>query len=652
MKKLLGLVFLFIVYFISPANAEWEGSCYIEYDGQVVVDNEICSIRQNGFSIDPTSYKHIDEADNFQIVAVRDVPCDDGSKDCAYYFYADKFTVTGETLYQINYNIEKERTKYPANLGEDFKISKYKPNDTGSGLCFIKDKDKFCFAYVFKGVGEDNSNNKSFEDYSILIEEGNDSVMLTYRYPSNFEPNNSTYSLEILDYGKFEFNRIAYINAKNNETPIFIQPSNLAIESDYKSLMQPKYQIDNVGYEYTEDSEKQIIKIKSTDNNLRIHNKIEEYFNNKSELSATILSGGVYAANKFLPVTNIEQLKGLFKNNPQTFCRLLSEKNISDKTNRELKSDLKSLLTDEIKKCEDKNIIINITSNKYLESNTLPSLICEKSSRTGASDDMLSFELSDKAEYKILKISNSEIKFNFGRGEYYILGNLDIETSKLGLMLFDDSNYKNLVGSKRYICDKEIEITQRIVENSEPDIAWKADDKFIIPECFDYVWLSGDKYETFFNEYIEKLDTHREDPRFQNFIVEIGTYLNREVPLNHSIDIDWSGYPSISLTKKLKGCFSDKPQTFVTFLETYYWKDGTSSIEETYISYEVLESYDLKIAKKLAPHIKQEFESIKKVSVKEWSGGSMGPKYHTATYGLITIDGEKVLLPLKNHIKY
>ena len=108
MKKLLGLIFLFIVYFISPANAEWEGSCYIEYDGQVVVDNEICSIRQNGFSIDPTSYKHIDEADNFQIVAVRDVPCDDGSKDCGYYFYANKFTITGETLYQIEYNIEKE----------------------------------------------------------------------------------------------------------------------------------------------------------------------------------------------------------------------------------------------------------------------------------------------------------------------------------------------------------------------------------------------------------------------------------------------------------------------------------------------------------------------------------------------------------------
>ena len=113
MKKLLGIILLSLFHFLpASADMEWEGSCYIEYDGQVVVDNEICSIRQNGFSIDPTSYKHIEEADNFQIVAVRDVPCDDGSKDCGYYFYANKFTITGETLYQIEYNIEKERNKY------------------------------------------------------------------------------------------------------------------------------------------------------------------------------------------------------------------------------------------------------------------------------------------------------------------------------------------------------------------------------------------------------------------------------------------------------------------------------------------------------------------------------------------------------------
>ena len=80
----------------------------------------------------------------------------------------------------------------------------------------------------------------------------------------------------------------------------------------------------------------------------------------------------------------------------------------------------------------------------------------------------------------------------------------------------------------------------RTVTESKIDVAWKLDDKFIIPECFDYVWMSGDKYETFFDEYIEKLEaSHWDDPRFKNFIVEIGTYLNKEVPLNHSIKTGW-----------------------------------------------------------------------------------------------------------------
>ena len=82
MKKLLSIITFFFVlttqsYSSSNEDMQWFGSCYIEYDGKIIVNNEICSIRQNGFSITPSSYKHIDEADNFQIVAVRDVPCDD-----------------------------------------------------------------------------------------------------------------------------------------------------------------------------------------------------------------------------------------------------------------------------------------------------------------------------------------------------------------------------------------------------------------------------------------------------------------------------------------------------------------------------------------------------------------------------------------------
>jgi hypothetical protein len=648
MKKLLGLIFLFIVYFISPANAEWEGSCYIEYDGQVVVDNEICSIRQNGFTIDPTSYKHINEANNFQIVAVRDVPCDDGSADCSYYFYADKFTVTGETLYQINYNIEKERSKYPANLGEDFKISDYKPNDTESGLCFLKDEDKFCFAYIYKGSEVDFSVNKFFDNYSIMLEEGNDSLLFTYRYPSNLD---LPHSIEISDYGMFEFNRIAYINAKNNETPYFIQPSNLEVKGDYKSLMQPKYQIDNVVYEFTESDEKQTIKIKSTDKNLKIPNIIEEYFKSKSELTATILSGGFYAYNKFLHVTNVKQLKDLFKDNPQTFCRLLSEKNISGKINRELKSDLKSLLQDEFKKCEDKNIIINITSNKYLDRDDLPNLMCTELSATGEAIRMVPFDLSEDYN-KVVKISESNVRFNFDVDGYYFLANFDRFTNKLRLLKFSDSNYKNIKGIVRFNCENIDEITDRIVKKSESNIAWEVDGKFLIPECFETVWMSGDNYEAFFDEYIEKLDSsHWDNKKYLKFVVDIGSYLNREIPLNHSIDPGWSGFSSLSLTKSIKGCLSKKPHTDVIYEITNFY-DGNKYDSQTDIGYEVLENYDVSIGKKLAPHINQKFESIKKVRIAEWGGGSMGHTYSTVTYGLLSINGEKFLLPLKNHIKF
>ena len=127
----------------------------------------------------------------------------------------------------------------------------------------------------------------------------------------------------------------------------------------------------------------------------------------------------------------VKQLKDLFKDNPQTFCRLLSEKNISGKINRELKSDLKSLLQDEFKKCEDKNIIINITSNNYLGIDDLPNLMCTEISATGEAIRMVPFDLSEDYN-KVVKISESNVRFNFEVDGYYALANFDRFTNKLG----------------------------------------------------------------------------------------------------------------------------------------------------------------------------------------------------------------------------
>ena len=91
----------------------------------------------------------------------------------------------------------------------------------------------------------------------------------------------------------------------------------------------------------------------------------------------------------------------------------------------------------------------------------------------------------------------------------------------------------------------------RTVEESNKDVAWEVDGKFIKAECFDYIWVSGDRYETFYDEYFEKPSgSHWDDPKFVKFTENVGMYLNKEVPLNHSIDPGWSGYSEISLTKQ------------------------------------------------------------------------------------------------------
>ena len=525
----------------------------------------------------------------------------------------------------------------------DFYSSKALPRT----VRFIGSDDKI--TDVTNNQNADFSFNNLAEEYSIMLEESNDSVMLLNRYPSYF---NTPYSVEMHDYSMFEFTRIAYINSENNKTPLFIQPSNIEVKGDYKSLMQPKYQIDNVAYEFSKDDEKQTIKIKSTDDNLKIPNIIEEYFKNKNELTATILSGGVYASSKFLPVTNVKQLKDLFKDNPQTFCRLLSEKNISGKINRELKSDLKSLLQDEFKKCEDDNIIINIASNKYLGKDDLPELMCTQLSNTGEAMNMTVFDLTEKNKYEVIKISDENVRFRFSVDKYYVSATFDRFTNKLRLLIFNDRGYSSFEGSEKYSCENEKKIKNRVVRKSEPNIAWNVDGKFIIPECFETVWYSGDNYEAFYEQYIKDDGTAEWDSKsFRKFVVSIGKYLNKEIPLNHSIDPGWSGFSSLSLTKSLKGCLSDKPHTDVIYEITTYYNDIKRD-SQTDVGYEVLEDYDLSISKKLAPHSKQQFESIKKVEVSEWGGGSMGTTYRQVTYGLISIDGQKVLLPLKNHIKF
>ena len=175
----------------------------------------------------------------------------------------------------------------------------------------------------------------------------------------------------------------------------------------------------------------------------------------------------------------------------------------------------------------------------------------------------------------------------------------------------------------------------KVLESNETE-AWKVDDNFVVPECLIYELYSGDNYETFYETYFKKEPDHG-DLKFRNFIENIGLFLNKEVPLNHSIKTGWSSpNEEISLTKNVSDCVSKTPETYVTGLYA-----------GTYEGYKVIKSIDIEEGKKLAPNIKEEFISIKLIE-RTNRPGSMGTRWHYNIYGIINLNGEKVIIPLKN----
>ncbi|MDC0372511.1 hypothetical protein OAN04_02100 [Candidatus Pelagibacter ubique] len=181
----------------------------------------------------------------------------------------------------------------------------------------------------------------------------------------------------------------------------------------------------------------------------------------------------------------------------------------------------------------------------------------------------------------------------------------------------------------------------RIVNESVLEDAWKIAGRFIIPECFDHIRNSGDWYETYYDKYFERLKNgHWQNPNFIKFTEEVGNYLNKEIPLNDIVYTGWESEPQISLTKQLDGCISKEPETSISSTNEF----GIPSSS----TYRVVHNYKLSMASELAPHIDQEFESIKEVEITNWFGGSMGPKTHTVVFGLLWLEEKPVLLPLRN----
>ena len=141
MKKLLLTIFLSLIWIGSASSqereTEWEGKCFIQYNGKVLVDDEICKMGSDDMPIG--------EKDNFLVVVTKYILCDDNSSGCSYFFYAQQDRELGKFFWEVNFNGQKDMKKAqmpfrPAN------IDHYLPAGGGSGVCFIKEDNKFCFS--------------------------------------------------------------------------------------------------------------------------------------------------------------------------------------------------------------------------------------------------------------------------------------------------------------------------------------------------------------------------------------------------------------------------------------------------------------------------------------------------------------------------
>ena len=142
MKKILLTIFLSLIWIGSASSqdreTEWEGKCLIQFDGKVLVDNEICKMGSDDMPID--------KKDEFLVVVTKYVACDDGSNGCQYFFYAQQDRFLGKYYWEVNFNGQKDMMKAVVPI-RPADIDYYLPSGGGSGVCFIKEDNKFCFEY-------------------------------------------------------------------------------------------------------------------------------------------------------------------------------------------------------------------------------------------------------------------------------------------------------------------------------------------------------------------------------------------------------------------------------------------------------------------------------------------------------------------------
>ena len=252
-------------------------------------------------------------------------------------------------------------------------------------------------------------------------------------------------------------------------------------------------------------------------------------------------------------------------------------------------------------------------------------------------------DLNQSFLFKILEYTEKEIRYTYTTvttvtaDDIYIFNR---DTKILTIPGVDDKGNLKILKAK---CN-DPDAPKRVILESNQDLAWKIKEKYLKPECLYendlIVGMSFDKYEEYYTKYLGKETTDPfVDKEFINFYKNIGLYLGKEIPLNHKFKPSWSS-PSfqpddtLTLSLDLNDCIEENSTSKVYFDQSKFFISELKDVKPE----------DIKV---LAPHIKQEFISIKRFTINQHTDDGFRDSYRSI-YGILDIEGKLIMVPLKH----
>lgn len=153
---------------------------------------------------------------------------------------------------------------------------------------------------------------------------------------------------------------------------------------------------------------------------------------------------------------------------------------------------------------------------------------------------------------------------------------------------------------------------------------WFVNEKPIHPNCFTYVWMSGDNYKENYERYLKR-DAKWNDERFQYFLTHIGEFLGINIPLYGEVS-------ETNLVRDVSICSKPDPDD--------YFNNQ---------SYKVLKFLSLEDCNRLAPNVDMNCSQAALVDVLGPDEGSMGARSNVGIYAVFqSKDSRYFVAPLVN----